>query len=43
MEKEKSRMNPVVLDWNWKYRRELIVLFIERIREQEQPNSNEHT
>lgn len=25
MEKEKTRMNPVVLDWNWEYQCEFMV------------------
>lgn len=28
MEREKARMNPVVLDWNWKYQSEFMVFSI---------------
>lgn len=31
MEKEKARIYPVVLDWNWRYQRELLGLNIYRL------------
>lgn len=31
VEKEKARIHPVVLDWNWRYQRELLGLHIYRL------------
>ena len=37
MKREKSRMNPVVLDWNWRFGCELIALSSKRAWEQGHP------